>query len=306
MSTAPSPAALLPLNPADQPLIASTRNVPARMSSTAEFALFVREQLLNMVGFAEKHTVDFVVALAKRAASASALGAALRDEAGIDNGALAAAIFARVPSSGVSRDVAAQQQRKVAADAARRELELNAAYRTLMDDIKPSTVSSTTPSRRSAATTVEQITATKAYRRRRQCDATATATTTTRTRKTKRNQASIAKNRKVARKTPRTTMTPTDQYAREQREIAEFEERLRERDKKRTKKVTEAQGSKAARAEAASPCRARRRRRRCAPIRAASARRGAPRLSREARAAAAAPACVSASKTRSFSSRASR
>jgi hypothetical protein len=274
------------------------------MSSTAEFALFVREQLLSMVGFAEKHTVDFVVALAKRAASASALGAALRDEAGIDNGALAAAIFARVPSSGVSRDVAALQQRKVAADAARRELELNAAYRTLMDDIKPSTVSSTTPSTTSAATT-----SSKSQRRKRiDDDDNASDSDSDNNNKNKKDKEKSSKHSKKSKSRSKDAKDDDDedyQYAREQREIAEFEERLRERDKKRTKKVTEAQGSKAARpmppAAPSSPptptlrantCRG------CASRRAAPISRSASRSS-----------CVcfgSASKTRSFSSRASR
>jgi pre-mRNA-splicing factor ATP-dependent RNA helicase DHX16 len=209
---------------------------------SGDFALFVREQLLTMVGFAEKHTVDFVVALSKRASSAAALAATLRDEAGIDNSALANALFARVPSTVASRDLAAQQQRKVAADAARRELELNAAYRTLMDDITPST--------KTTNSGVSVSSKSSSQRRKRIDDDGDDGDGDDDDDDRKKSSSKNKRESKDRKKDKKNDNDNDDQYTREQREIAEFEERLRERDKKRTKKVTEAQGSKEAQAEA--------------------------------------------------------
>jgi pre-mRNA-splicing factor ATP-dependent RNA helicase DHX16 len=223
-----------------------------------DYSSFVREQLLSVLGFAEKHTVDYVTALAKRASSAAALASALRDDAGVENAAqaqtLASALYARAPTT-VSREAAAAAKRKADADAARRELQLNAAYRTLVDATDAmSAAGGGSGSGGGAGDANNKVD--KAARKTKSSSRRKLANADESDESGSGSDGDDAQKRRRARsgkggKGNRDDEEAEDSDAREKREIAEFEERLRERDKKKTKKLGENQGSKEAQETAA-------------------------------------------------------
>ena len=183
---------------------------------------------------------------AKKAKNSAQLATTLQNEAGIDCSSAAGKkfaeqVFANAPNQTASRALQEQQQRKADAAKTRKELELNEKYRMLMDDIDRTQSKSSKSSSSSKSKSDTKLTKpAKQFRKPRDNNdddgddddgddrnddnnvAAATA----------RNDDGGSASTKSGKKE-----TDDEKYAREAKEIAEFEERLKDRDKRKTKKV---------------------------------------------------------------------